>query len=501
MSPADDGKLLMMLTTLIVLCVFIWLPILCYLMIHRRFWILIIWLLVAPIVTNLAQGYLVNPFFSMQQQYWVGVSDRYDTAKYWQTASQDITLQEVLAEPTRFVIFALLLFWFLDTLLLKNRHPPLNATESWMILFLLIILANIVLLSQRVPYSLRITLDTFVIPFASYFLARRLIINEQQFRKLVQILGYLGLYVIVISFFERLLHTDFTYRLRGPFIQSGEQGYFNVLIVVFYAMLSSLDFGNQMRPRRLAVFPPVVCRGVLCCLLILLLLTWSRGNWMGLFSGVTIFLLLGHRLSHPERRLGVIGMVFCSLPIAAIIVLCLLPEQVIETRVVAQDTVTWRFQRWALAFQEGLQHPLFGIGFNNLRHIFVKKLGNFYSTHNSYLTFFAEFGLVGLLTYIAVVGSIIWSGLQLFWRGLADRDRWLGVVVIAVMVSHLIPAFFSDTIEHTGSMLIYLYVFAGGVVGISSQRLSKFPTYSPFRRPRFIFYSTGEYQDLSKRSI
>jgi hypothetical protein len=87
------------------------------------------------------------------------------------------------------------------------------------------------------------------------------------------------------------------------------------------------------------------------------------------------------------------------------------------------------------------------------------------------LTFLAELGIVGLLTYLAIVTAIIRMGLRLYQQGMYARDRWHGVTVVAIMAAYLLPALVSNTLNSKELSHVYVYAFMGGIAGLYSQRL------------------------------
>ena len=454
-----------MLTTLLMLCALIWVPIFFHQIMNRGFWVLVIWLLIAPVVTNLIQQQgRTNPFFETYEEMEVlyvesePKSERITLSK-WQSFQQNITLWELLSEPSRIVFCAFLIVFFIESFLGKKYVLPLNKTERWMIAFTLIMLANIFLMSRRIPFSLRSALDAFIIPFSTYYITRRLVTNEDRFYKLTQILAYLGFYVILSCLGERLVQKEVLHRLHGPF--NSPDHLHMIMAVVFYMVLNELGILSRG-----------VRRFVLYLIPIIIFLTWSRGTWVGFLSGVWVFMFLARRLLSPLQKIPKIGLLLIFLPILLIGAYQFIPEEIIESRIAKQGTVNWRLERWGVALQAGAQQPIFGVGFNNLREIFAMETGSAYSSHNSFVTFFAELGVVGLLAYLAIVASIIQMGLQLYWIGAVPRNRWRGIAIIAIWTAYQISALFASTLTSHDLGSIYIYVFTGGIAGLCSQNRS-----------------------------
>jgi hypothetical protein len=195
------------------------------------------WLCVAPVVTNLLTGSALNFLPSNTEgEPTVVVGRQLDAAP------QDVTVKELLREPTRIFFAAFLLISLLNLVVMKKRIQ-LDKTELCMVVFSLIIVANVLLWSQRWFFSLRIAFDAFVIPFIGFYIARRIVTNEHRFTQLTRILGYVGAYLVLWGFFDRLMHGHLFYRLRGPF-KTGTIFYY-VMVVPLFAMV--LDFVSSRR--------------------------------------------------------------------------------------------------------------------------------------------------------------------------------------------------------------------------------------------------------------
>ena len=451
-----------MLKALLILCALIWLPIFLYTLSRWGFIALMAWLLIAPIATNVVRGQS-NPFFTSHTEGFG--TQQVMTAGWWEGKSGDVKARELL-EPTRLLICSLFGTLLLSVVFRRNSVLPPDRTEIWMALFSLILITNIVFQSQRVLYSLRLATDGLIVPFAAYYVSRRLIRNEHQLHQLTRVLTYLGFYLIVIGSIERLAHGGMLYRLSGPF-NSGT-AYYYVLMVIFFAVLSAYQGNDRGHvPKQLL---PVFGRWfVLAGTPVVILLILSRGAWLGFLLGVWVFVFLGYWLINPARKLGTTGVALLIVPLVVAAMFWLVPEVVMERRVLSTGTVDWRFVRWKIAIDVGAQHPIFGVGFNNLLEVFAEQLGSVYSAHNFFLTSFAELGTAGLLAYLGAVGCMIRTGMTVYRKGAHDQDRWRGVTIMAVITASLAPALFANTIYTAGVVLVYMYVLIGGIAGVYSR--------------------------------
>jgi O-antigen ligase len=438
------------LALLVVLSAVIWVPIILYHITHRAFIVLLVWLFIAPVVTNIVDGH-TNPFFRTEQDLEKRAA-REALGGKGKITNSNIKLKELL-NPNRTLFGAFLLVFFLNGVVQRRRILPFDKTELWMSIFSLLLVTNALFMSIHLPNSMRIAVDAFIVPFLGYYVARRLVTSEERFRQLVKLLCYLGLFIIICCLGERLTHSQITYRLNGPFAGIGM--IFVALTATFYAALE----GTQTRPLSLR-------RVLLYGLPIAVLLTWTRGNWMAFLAGIWVFLFFGRRLINPSRKLGGIGVVLVAIPLMIIALQVLPSSEAVESRVSKTSSFSWRLERWMVGIQAGVKYPVGGIGLNNTRELFGEELGDYYGAHNGYVTLFAELGLPGFLIYLAIVGSIIRMGLSLYRKGAHPQDQWRGIIVVAAMVAFQTCAMFTQLINLAELGNIYVFILVGGVAGL-----------------------------------
>ena len=344
-----------------------------------------------------------------------------------------------------------------------------------MVAFSLVLIASALLKSNRIGFGLRIAADAFIVPFLGYYVARRFVTSEDHLRQLIRVIGCMGAYLIIIGFIERLMNPGIWYRLKGPF-GSTNVLYVIMAVVFFVVLLDSVRSVNVAGEKQVLGWG---LRWFLLCLApVIILLGFTRGDWLGFLMGIGAFLFLGRRLINPARRLGAIGLALILISLVVMAAPALTPKEIVGGRIGSLDNFYGRLATWGLAIQEGVTHPLFGIGLNNLRGVLAGKSAQFataqsYTTvHNSFLALFIEQGAVGLLAYLAVVGSIMRMGLTLHWTGPRSRDRWRGIVIVAIMIAYLVPALFGQTLHLIQLSHLYVYSVVGGIAGLHGVRQS-----------------------------
>ncbi|NIM98696.1 MAG: hypothetical protein GTO24_11645, partial [candidate division Zixibacteria bacterium] len=346
-----------MLKILIIVSVLIWFLILLFLISQRGFVLLLIWLLIAPVVSNLVNRPGSNPFFKTTP-----VTQSKPRGHAYITYETTIRPRDLL-EPTRLIFIVFLVLFLAGYVADRKRLGALDTTEILMCAFSFILIASVLFQSRRLAFGLHVVADAFVVPFLGYFIARKLVTSEDRLRKLMKVMGYLGLYLIVISLIERLTHQEVLYRLTGPF--ESIHMFYVVMTVVFFVMfldsMSSQGFaGEQAVPRSIRRF-------VLYMSPVIIFLNWTRGGWAGFLLGLWVFLFLGRRQVNFLQKLGAVGSVLILLPVTAAGVYALQPQEIIEERIANVSNVYARLGAWRIIIQEAIKRPILGIGLNNLR--------------------------------------------------------------------------------------------------------------------------------------
>ncbi len=137
-----------------------------------------------------------------------------------------------------------------------------------------------------------------------------------------------------------------------------------------------------------------------------LILTQSRGSWIGLFLSCFILLIAGLR----RKKLGFL-LIFVLL---AVLLILLGFDKISPSAKEAKEKIVSRMNLWNLAVQTIAKHPSFGVGMNRIRKIpqFGYEQAH---VHNHLLHTAAELGIPGLLAYLAI---LIGAGFMCFdiWR-------------------------------------------------------------------------------------
>ena len=184
-----------MFEVLLAISLLLWVPFLIHQMDQRGFLVLIVWLLIAPVATNLIVGKgnpLIPPPPNADEEVDQPKVKRQGYGSGYFTSEATFRIGEIL-EPNR-LIFGMFFLLTLGRSLFRNkRFLPLDRTETWMAIFVVLLLPNVILFSFRFGFTARIATDAFIVPFLAYFTARKLVTDEARFSTTYPAFGVPGL--------------------------------------------------------------------------------------------------------------------------------------------------------------------------------------------------------------------------------------------------------------------------------------------------------------------
>ena len=216
-------------------------------------------------------------------------------------------------------------------------------------------------------------------------------------------------------------------------------------------------------------------------LLVGLLVSWSRGSWMGFgAASIVMIWLLPRRLWQGTTLLGIVGIVGWLLWLNGY-----LPAQIVERVTSFSESFTGfsdvrgvdinddnfalieRLAHWQSAIEMAEEKPWLGVGFGNYEVAYPNfalvnwplALGH---AHNYYLNLIAETGILGLLAYLLMWAFIIYKTWQLIHHTqFIERGIALGLmgVWVHIAVHSLVDKLYvNNSFLHIGVMFGLLAV-------------------------------------------
>lgn len=244
-------------------------------------------------------------------------------------------------------------------------------------------------------------------------------------------------------------------RVQGPL---GEHSQYGAYIAVFLPGIAAAAISSKGITRLLFAIGTLVS-------LMALLMTASRGAMLGLLLGalVTLIVLRKHISMLKAMRLAVVCLIVgvLALTIVATQFSDLLEERFIEqSESVDLDALTSaRSTIWSESLVNMGQHTwsaLVGYGWGAF------DANSYYASHNTYLDYFYDLGLIGLLLYLG-----IWLAIVRICRNTLDEvaDRETRITIVAFvfgLMALLIAIFFVNLVQAAP----YVWSYAGMVLAL-----------------------------------
>lgn len=215
--------------------------------------------------------------------------------------------------------------------------------------------------------------------------------------------------------------------------------------------------------------------------LIAIFLTATRGTMLALFIVAVIALIFcAYTENGKARRLSIIGLLVVSALIAGFF---LFRENLDDSSIVpvarlaqisANDTdIAHRLFVWKNMTNEVARRPFLGYGAEHISYLFDRFYDPgaiteewFDRSHNAYLDYAAQFGVVGAILYLMLIGSLLWTAFQ-HWK----RDKRIGLLIAYAAITYAIQNFFVfDTIS---SWWLFIALLAVLLAQVTEDRKTK----------------------------
>lgn len=249
-----------------------------------------------------------------------------------------------------------------------------------------------------------------------------------------------------------------------------------MLFHFYFALILLAGRFKSLRARGWARLIPLALMGSAALSFIGVLLSGSRGEFVGFAVGLAGFIVYGSTRLPRYRRaaygiLGVLGMsallLFIFKPQA---VINKIPsgtvQQVLNLSLRGGGGVSTRYIGWDIALQAFRQRPVFGYGPENFYIAFNRNYNpaslryGFYETwfdrsHNAFLDALSTTGIVGTLAWLGLFGAAFWTLARAVRRSLMTKTE--GAIAASLLVAHFTQNLF--VFEAPSSYLLLFLLF------------------------------------------
>jgi len=191
---------------------------------------------------------------------------------------------------------------------------------------------------------------------------------------------------------------------------------------------------------------------LLILLQICLILTFSRGSWIGLLAVLILMLFLSRKINKLIYIFSIYILIMVFFPgIRERTLFIFSPQGDAD-----------RFIVWQGAFRMIKAHPFLGIGLGTFManfQEFVSKAMTIQYAHNCYLQIWTESGIFALLSFILFIGSIFYKSIETFKK---NTTNFILLGFICAFFGFLVQSFFDNQLYSL--QLSALFWFMAGVI-------------------------------------
>lgn len=163
-----------------------------------------------------------------------------------------------------------------------------------------------------------------------------------------------------------------------------------------------------------------------------IVLTYSRGALLGL--GTVLFVMV---MKSKRRLIGIVAAVFVALTVFLAAPASWIERMQTLKNVQADQSALARIHSWTFAYHLFLDHPILGGGFQTFTATLYGKYNmladKVQGPHSIYFQVLAEHGLPGLILFLGLIGSCLWSCNRLK-RGFVGNPKANALAAYADMV-------------------------------------------------------------------
>ncbi len=246
--------------------------------------------------------------------------------------------------------------------------------------------------------------------------------------------------------FDRFIRAYGTFEQPNPYA-----GYLALMILVAFGIVSRFTVQGSLRSQLETWNLELLTLASLAAMLAAVLMSWSRGAWLGVGAGMIVTIIVQSRRALIVSILAAFGLTLALLLSSINIIPTAIADRfagvadyfgVFDVRGVKVDDTNYaiveRMAHWQAAAMMWADKPMLGVGIGNYAAAYPQyalprwddPLGH---AHNYYLNVAAETGTIGLLAYLMLWVIVFWQS----WRAVRTA-RGLGRGIAAGLLGTLV---------------------------------------------------------------
>lgn len=296
--------------------------------------------------------------------------------------------------------FFIFILWLIKKMKNRSIFKPKSDLSKWLIFYSFILFLPLINFLSKEAFI--VILDTFISTYLKYIIffvvTIEIIDNNEKFKKVFFSFVISATVVIGYGFYE-FLFKGFRGRLTSTYNNANTAGSYFMMVALF--AFSYLLFNKKKKNKIISLI-------YFLSSTTLLILTYSRGAWLGYIMGIILGLsIFIYHLESTKLRI----IITISILIIAILSISLLPTSVIERFKsidnLESSSIKQRLIQYKVGFNILKDYPISGVGIGRFSEIFneykIEGAKSFRHIHNIYLDVAVETGLLGFFTMVIII--------------------------------------------------------------------------------------------------
>lgn len=332
-------------------------------------------------------------------------------------------------------------------------------TNAWILILILVVCVSAMTsISLEESRNIALLMTAFIM---SYFIVINTIDNKKQFRFLLYVFAFASVITAIIGIYQYIfgdvysqawldseMFEDIKMRVYSTFENPNVYGEYLILAIPIIFSLFWTEKGWLKK---------LVLLGMFGIDMLALVLTFSRGCWLGIILAIGILLLI------IDRRFIWVGIV------GLIVLPFVLPETIMNRFLsignLDDSSTSYRVYIWlgTIAMLKDYWFSGIGLGttsFNTIYPIYSYNNISAPHSHNLFLQLIVEYGIIGLLVFLGVLYN--------FYKettiGMLKEKNILTAGIVSGVSGFLLQSLFDNTWYNYRVVLIFWIVIALGLV-------------------------------------
>ncbi|MCK5729494.1 MAG: O-antigen ligase family protein, partial [Draconibacterium sp.] len=388
--------------------------------------------------------------------------------------------------PTEPLLFGLLILFLLKVLHDKKFDRKILLHPVSLAIYLNLLWILFTCLTSTMPVvSIKFLLSRIWFVVGLYFLVAKLFSNGKNLEKYVW-LYIVALVIVILYSTYRHLGYGLWNKQAAHFVVSpffSDHTSYGAVLAMYLPFLIMFSF-NSFFTRKLRL----ISMGVLAIVFLGFILSYSRAAWLSVIVGIGVWGMIKLKIRFKPILITFISVITLFLLFQTQIVMKL--EQNSEqssanfmTHISSMSNITTdasnleRINRWSCAIRMFADKPVFGYGpgtymfkyapyqLSKDRTIISTNSADGGNAHSEYLGPLAESGVFGLLTFLLIIGVVIYTAVNTYTRLIDVRLKSFVLASLISLITYYIHGFLNNFLD-TDKLSVPFWGFTAMIVAI-----------------------------------